>query len=105
MPIDCHTVLNYLAVHPDHQGQGIATLLVEHGLKTADKLGLDVFVVGMKAALNVYLRTGFALLGEIVQDDSSLGGEGDVWTYFLERTITNGEFIEPIRVDDRPVGV
>ncbi|RFU24285.1 hypothetical protein B7463_g12053, partial [Scytalidium lignicola] len=35
-------VLDYLAVHPDHGRQGIATKLVESRVQEADKLGLPI---------------------------------------------------------------
>ena len=59
-------------------------MLVESGIREAEKMGLDIFVVGMKAGLGVYQRAGFKLLDQIIQDDSRFGGKGEWGTYFLE---------------------
>ncbi|KAH6624166.1 hypothetical protein B0J18DRAFT_427476 [Chaetomium sp. MPI-SDFR-AT-0129] len=75
--------LDYLAVHPKHQRQGVATALVRSGLEQADKLGLDVFVRAMKPGVPVYQRLGFRLERELIQDDSEYGGPGDFGDYFL----------------------
>jgi hypothetical protein len=58
-------------------------MLVESGLKEAQKIGLDAFVMGMKAGLGVYKRTGFKLIDQIIQDDSKFGGRGEYGAYFL----------------------
>lgn len=60
-------------------------MLVQHGAKEADKMGLDTFVLAFKAGLNVYKRAGFKLLDQIIQDDSKYGGSGEYGAYFLER--------------------
>ncbi|KAK4140959.1 uncharacterized protein C8A04DRAFT_14466 [Dichotomopilus funicola] len=75
--------LDYLAVHPKHQRQGVATALVKSGLEQANKLGLDVFVRAMKPGVPVYQRLGFRLERELIQDDSEYGGPGDFGDYFL----------------------
>ena len=67
-------VLDYLAVHPDHKGQGIATMLVESGIREAQKMGLEVFVLAFKAGLGVYYRAGFKLLDQLIQDTKPYGG-------------------------------
>ena len=64
------TGLDYLAVHPQHQGKGVGTALVESGMREAEKLGLDIFIQGMKAGLGVYRRLGFHVEKEFVEDDS-----------------------------------
>jgi N-acetylglutamate synthase-like GNAT family acetyltransferase len=55
-------VLDCLAVRPDHREHGIATKLVESGLKGADKIGFDTFVVSKNAGLRVYQRAGFTIM-------------------------------------------
>ena len=72
-----------MAVHPDHRRQGIATMLVEGGLREAEKMGFDVFVVAKGAGLGVYQRAGFQLLDKIVIDYSEFG-EGAEEFCFLE---------------------
>lgn len=76
-------VLEYLAVHPDNRGQGIGTMLVKSGIEEARKMGLDVFVHGMKAGLGVYKRAGFRLVDQIILNDSEYGGKGEYGSYFL----------------------
>jgi GNAT superfamily N-acetyltransferase len=81
------TVLDYLAVHPDHRRQGIASMLVESGLKEAEKMGFDTFVSACEDGKGVYERAGFVLLESLVQDDSEWGGDGAHASYFLEKTV------------------
>jgi predicted N-acetyltransferase YhbS len=69
--------LEYLAVHPENKGKGIATLLVESGMKEAEKLGLDIFILACKPAWGLYSRLGFRVEDELVQDDSMYGGDGE----------------------------
>ncbi|PVH78623.1 acetyltransferase [Cadophora sp. DSE1049] len=75
--------LDYLAVHPEQQGKGIGTALVESGMREAKKLGLDIFIVAMPSGMGVYERLGFRVERELVQDDSMFGGTGDHRTYFM----------------------
>ena len=76
-------MLDHLAVHPDHRGQGIASMLIESGVREAQKMGLDIFIHAFKAGLGVYQRAGFKIVDQIVQDDSKYGGKGEFGTYFL----------------------
>ncbi|KAK1241222.1 hypothetical protein MKX08_001196 [Trichoderma sp. CBMAI-0020] len=69
--------LDYLAVHPENRGKGVATLLVESGMKEAEKLGLDIFILACKPAWGLYSRLGFRVEEELVQDDSVYGGDGE----------------------------
>ncbi|UKZ92986.1 uncharacterized protein TrAFT101_007918 [Trichoderma asperellum] len=69
--------LDYLAVHPENKGKGVATLLVESGMKQADKLGLDIFILACKPAWGLYSRLGFRIEEELIQDDSMYGGDGE----------------------------
>ncbi|KAL7900361.1 hypothetical protein HDV63DRAFT_370943 [Trichoderma sp. SZMC 28014] len=69
--------LEYLAVHPENKGKGVATLLVESGMKQAEKLGLDIFILACKPAWGLYSRLGFRVEEELVQDDSMYGGDGE----------------------------
>ncbi|KAK6433236.1 hypothetical protein LTR95_010590 [Oleoguttula sp. CCFEE 5521] len=81
-----YLVLDYLAVHPDNSRKGVGTALVEHGLREAAKLGMDVFVHGKDAGLPLYSKCGFELLQRLWIDDAELGGRGYgahlmVWRY------------------------
>ncbi|KAH7393359.1 acetyltransferase [Cadophora sp. MPI-SDFR-AT-0126] len=75
--------LEYLAVHPDFQGKGIGTALVESGMREAEKLGLGIFIVAMPSGMGVYEHLGFKIERVLVQDDSMFGGTGDHRTYFM----------------------
>ena len=66
-----------MAVHPDQQGKGIATALVKSGMKEAEKLGLDIFVLAFRAGFKLYDRLGFRLERELIQDDTPYGGPGE----------------------------
>jgi ribosomal protein S18 acetylase RimI-like enzyme len=76
-------VLDCLAVHPDHRRQGIASMLVDSGLKEGEKTGFDTFVMACEDGKGVYERAGFKLLDQIVQDDSEFGGDGAHASYFF----------------------
>ncbi|PMD43700.1 acyl-CoA N-acyltransferase [Hyaloscypha variabilis F] len=82
-----YLLLDYLAVHPDCRRQGIALMLVQEGLKQAEKLGFDTFVMACEDGKAVYERAGFVLLEQVVQDDSAWGGEGRYTTHFLEKRL------------------
>ncbi|OQO01938.1 hypothetical protein B0A48_12411 [Cryoendolithus antarcticus] len=71
-----YLVLDYLAVHPNNSRRGVGTALVDHGLREAAKLGLDVFVHGKDAGLPLYSKCGFELLERLWIDDAELGGRG-----------------------------
>jgi predicted N-acetyltransferase YhbS len=83
------TVLDHLAVHPDHKGQGIASMLVNSGINAAQQLSWDsnIFVQAKKTALGVYQTAGFVLIDQLIQDDSAFGGNGEYAAYFLVKEI------------------
>ncbi|OTA90637.1 hypothetical protein M434DRAFT_397890 [Hypoxylon sp. CO27-5] len=75
--------LEYLAVHPENKGKGIATALVETVIRQAEKIGLPVFVMSYKAGRGVYERLGFKEVDRVIQDDSQYGGKGEYGAYFM----------------------
>ncbi|KAH8901467.1 acetyltransferase [Thozetella sp. PMI_491] len=75
--------LDLLAVHPESQNMGIGTALTRSGMKQAEKLGLDIFIVATKQGAGVYKRLGFRMESEIIQDDSMYGGTGEHYTGFM----------------------
>ncbi|KAL4939881.1 hypothetical protein BDV06DRAFT_224602 [Aspergillus oleicola] len=77
--------LDYLAVHPSKQGQGIATTLVKSGLQFADKHSVPVFTIAFKAARGIYARLGFREVARVVQDLARYGGFGEYTTYLMVR--------------------
>ncbi|KAJ5623932.1 hypothetical protein N7510_000241 [Penicillium lagena] len=78
-----HADLDYLAVHPDNQGKGIVTALVQSGMDRARELGLDIFVLAFECGLGVYKRLGFRLDKDFTLDDSKYGGPGEYHFYFM----------------------
>ncbi|KAH8668962.1 acyl-CoA N-acyltransferase [Xylariales sp. PMI_506] len=82
--------LEYLAVHPENQGRGVATLLVEHGVAEAERLGVDVIVMAYKPAVGIYKRLGFELVEQYLEDDPKDGGKGEFGAYFMVRKSNKG---------------
>lgn len=62
-------------------------MLVEYGAKEVEKMGLDTFVLAFKAGLNIYKRTGFKQVEELIQDDTPYGGPGNYGAYFLVKDL------------------
>ncbi|KAJ3079682.1 hypothetical protein HK100_010354 [Physocladia obscura] len=69
-----YIVLDHLAVHPEYQRRGIATMLLRPGLSFAEKTGFDVFALATEIGAATYLKLGFTVLETLVQDYTSLGG-------------------------------
>lgn len=84
-----HTELDYLAVHPDNQGKGVATALVESGVRAAERMGLPIFVFAFKVARGIYERSGFTELERIIQDDTPFGGTGEYGVYFMVHDVSD----------------
>ncbi|KAK7934964.1 acyl-CoA N-acyltransferase [Apiospora marii] len=83
--------LDYLAVHPDNKGRGIASLLVGNGVVAAQKMNVDIYMMAYEAGLNVYKKFGFEILESNVQDLAKWGGEGPYATYMMEKKIVERE--------------
>ncbi|KAJ9151471.1 Acyl-CoA N-acyltransferase [Coniochaeta hoffmannii] len=90
-----YMVLDYLCVPPEFRRRGIASALVRRGLEETDRLGLDTFVMSMRAGVSVYQKAGFVLLDHVLIDASSRGGDRDYGAWFLERKCTSREGDEP----------
>lgn len=75
--------LDYLAVHPDHQGKGVGTALVRSGMEQAAAMGLDIFVYAFAAGVGLYERLGFRIERDFLQDDSVYGGQGNHYTALM----------------------
>ena len=75
--------LDYLAVHPENQGKGIGTALVQSGIRHAEQLRLPIFILAFKAGRSIYERLGFREVDRVIQDDTKYGGEGEYSAYFM----------------------
>ena len=75
--------MEYLAVHPSNKGKGVATALVESGMKQVENMGTSVFVHAFKAARDIYLRLGFKEVECVVQDASKYGCTDEYSAYFF----------------------
>lgn len=75
--------LDYLAVHPHYQKKGVASALVQSGLKQAQELGVPVYVNAWKSALGVYSKLGFEEVDRVVGSDTGLDPDCEVAVYFM----------------------
>ena len=51
--------LNTLVVHPEYQRRGIGKVLMEYGLKEADRLGIQAVLGASREGLGLYKKYGF----------------------------------------------
>lgn len=56
--------------------------MVENGMRLAERVGVDLFILAFPAGLNAYKRLGFKEIHRGYQDDTKYGGEG-YWVYLL----------------------
>ncbi|EFX05986.1 gcn5-related n-acetyltransferase [Grosmannia clavigera kw1407] len=78
-----YLMLDYLAVHPDNQGKGIASLLVASGIREAKAMGLPIFILAFEAGIGVYKRLGFREVDRVTEDMANHGGEGEYVVYMM----------------------
>ncbi len=72
-----HVALESLGVAPEHQGRGVGSALVVHGLRRADHAGLPVRLeTSAPANIPFYQRLRFAVTGEL----GIPGGGPRVWS-------------------------
>lgn len=69
--------LDSLATHPDHQGRGAATMLLDWGLRKADKEELLLYLNASVAGKRLYDKRGFEAVREVKWDLGAWGGEGE----------------------------
>ncbi len=70
------------------QGKGVATSLVQSGIKIAEDAGLECYVMSKPAGLKLYESHGFKLVKTVSQDVSKWGiTEPDV-NHFLVKEVS-----------------
>ena len=84
-------MLNGLSTHPDQQGRGAAALLLDWGLKKADKEGLTTYLDATQMARPIYERRGFELRKGLEWDRVPWGGEGRDWHGCMVRQPRTGK--------------
>ncbi|KAH7173427.1 acyl-CoA N-acyltransferase [Fusarium flagelliforme] len=78
--------LHYIGVRPDHQHQGLASMLVKSGLEAADQLGIDVLVVATgRRGQKLYSKHGFEILEEKSQSMAKFGVDELYETFVMIR--------------------
>lgn len=77
-------MIEFFAVHPDNQGKGVGTALLEHGIQKAKELGMDIFVLAFVGGFRAYKNMGFTTLGSLVQDATAYGGNDHYAVKFME---------------------
>lgn len=76
IPDEPHWMLDMVAVHPAHQGLGVGTALIRHGLAFADRDGVPAFLeTGNPRNVPYYERLGF----RIAQEGDAPDGGPHVW--------------------------
>lgn len=74
-----------MTVHPEHKGNGAASMMLKEALLQADKAGLKCIVMAHPAGLRLYEKQGFQLVRSLTQDDSKYGGSGSFTQHWLVR--------------------
>jgi predicted N-acetyltransferase YhbS len=73
-----HMALAGVSTSPKHQGRGIGSALVRWGTVKADEDGVPCWIHASPAALGMYLKTGFKVVGSTDYDleEAAPGGKG-----------------------------
>jgi GNAT superfamily N-acetyltransferase len=83
-------MLNMLATHPEQQGRGAATLLLDWGMKKADEEGLVTYLDATGIAKPIYEKRGFEVKKALEWDRVPWGGEGKDCHYGMVRKPRKG---------------
>lgn len=68
--------LHILVVSPEHQRRGLGTMLIEEGLRNADKDSARAYVEASAKGLQLYKRHGWRKIDFIEIDMTAHGGNG-----------------------------
>jgi ribosomal protein S18 acetylase RimI-like enzyme len=80
-PAQPHYYLSLLAVHPDMQGKGLGTALMQPILNICDREGIPAYLeTETESNVRFYSKRGFKVLREITTSD----GLSKVWTLWRE---------------------
>jgi GNAT superfamily N-acetyltransferase len=61
-----HHYLNFIAVHPDHQGRGLGSALLAHRLSDLHRQGMPAYLEATnRRNIALYLHHGFAVVGAV----------------------------------------
>lgn len=85
-PKEAHYYLNLLAVHPELQGKGLGSALMQPILDICDQEGIPAYLeTGTETNVAFYTRKGFVVRQEIITRD----GASRVWTMWRDSNIHN----------------
>lgn len=74
--------LDFLATHPECQGRGVGTKLLEWGMEYADERDARIYLEATMEGYPLYLKHGWRKLEELVLDFEPFGGRGTA-TYII----------------------
>ncbi|KAL4930439.1 GNAT family N-acetyltransferase [Aspergillus undulatus] len=77
--------LETLVTHPEYQGKGVASALLQWGIDEADRLNLMVYLEATEAGKPLYKRFGFDTVHEMDFDAAEYGGIGKQRYTFMIR--------------------
>jgi GNAT superfamily N-acetyltransferase len=84
-------VLGYIIVYPDYERQGVGSLLLESGVRAAEKMGLDIFVTSTKAGQRLYHKAGFSLLNDTKSESSDDRENQAYFSWSVEKHISDSK--------------
>ncbi|KAK9349842.1 hypothetical protein V1523DRAFT_399773 [Lipomyces doorenjongii] len=80
-----YLTLDYLTTAPAYQRNGVATMLVQSGLKVADENSMKAYVMASPAGFKVYQNNGFKLVETVSVDYRKYGGSEPMVHHFMVR--------------------
>ena len=79
--------LDQLATHPDHQGRGAATMMLDWGMHKADEEGVVTYLDSTMTGRPIYERRGFEVVKALEWDRVPWRGEGKDWHGCMVRPV------------------